>query len=54
VTTKFDCLNLGGAWVNFDSNFDNLPVAISTLFQISTTEGWIDAMNAGIDSVGID
>jgi hypothetical protein len=28
--------------------------AISTMFQMSTTEGWIDVMNRGIDSVGID
>ena len=28
--------------------------AISTMFQMSTTEGWIDVMNDGIDSVGID
>jgi hypothetical protein len=27
---------------------------MSTLFQVSTTEGWVDIMNRGIDSVGID
>jgi Ion transport protein len=27
---------------------------MSTLFQLSTTEGWIDIMNRGIDSVAID
>ncbi len=32
VTTKLDCLNLGGTWANSDWHFDNLAVAISTLF----------------------
>jgi hypothetical protein len=40
--------------MNADQNFDNLPQAISTLFQMSTTEGWIDVMNRGIDAVGAD
>lgn len=40
--------------MNADQNFDNLPQAISTLFQMSTTEGWIDVMNRGIDAVGPD
>jgi len=54
VTTKFDCLNLGGAWINSDQNFDNVAEAMSTLFQMATTEGWIDMMNRGVDSVSID
>jgi hypothetical protein len=54
VKTKFECLNLGGTWKNADSHFDNMAEAISTMFQMSTTEGWIDVMNNGIDSVGID
>ena len=32
VTTKFDCINLGGEWVNADQNFDNVLEAMSTLF----------------------
>lgn len=32
VVTKYDCFNLGGAWHNFDQNFDNVPAALSTLF----------------------
>lgn len=54
VQTKFDCLNSGGEWINADQNFDNVFQAMSTLFQVSTTEGWVDIMNKGIDSVGID
>jgi|LauGreDrversion4_2_1035121.scaffolds.fasta_scaffold194868_2 hypothetical protein len=44
VQTKFDCINQGGTWQNADQNFDDIFNAMSTLFQISTTEGWIDIM----------
>ena len=27
---------------------------MSTLFQMSTTEGWVDMMYHGVDSIGID
>jgi hypothetical protein len=45
ITDKWQCLNFGGAWVNSDYHFNNLPEAVSTLFQMSTTEGWVDVMN---------
>lgn len=54
IVTKWDCLNYGGVWVNSDSTFDTVPSAMITLFRIATTEGWIDFMNEGINSVGID
>lgn len=54
VETKWDCFNYGGAWVNSDQNFDNVAEAMATLFQMATTEGWIDMMNKGVDAVQID
>jgi Ion transport protein len=54
IVDKWDCLNWGGAWMNSDQTFDNVPSAMSMLFQMATTEGWIDMMNKGLDSVGID
>lgn len=44
VDTKIDCLDLGGDWINSPFNFDNILVAMQTLFILSTTEGWIDRM----------
>jgi hypothetical protein len=32
-------------------NFDNVGYAMGTLYEISTTEGWVDVMYAGIDGV---
>jgi hypothetical protein len=40
--------------MNSDQHFDNVFSAMSTLFQVSTTEGWIDVMNRVIDAVGVD
>lgn len=44
IITKQDCLDLGGSWENANENFDNVIEAMSTLFQMMTTEGWQDVM----------
>ena len=54
VKTKDDCVSMGGMWRNAPANFDNTLNAMTTLFQMTTTEGWVDVMNNGIDSVEID
>ena len=53
ITTKYDCENYGGNWIPRDSNFDNTIAAMSTLFQMTTTEGWVEVMFDGIDSTGV-
>jgi hypothetical protein len=40
-------------WVNRVANFDNILVAILTLFQISTTELWVNTMYDSVAAVGI-
>lgn len=52
--TKADCLANGGLWTNSDKNFDNIFESLSTLYQMITTEGWLEIMYQGIDSNGID
>ena len=32
--------------------FDDMPTAMLTLFEISTTEGWTDVMFEAIDAAG--
>lgn len=44
IINKWDCFDYGGDWVNADTNFDNIIFAISALFQLSTSEGWIKIM----------
>eukprot|EP00958_Prasinococcus_capsulatus_P012482 scaffold1248_cov393-Prasinococcus_capsulatus_cf.AAC.4 len=58
VDTKAQCLARseadGYTWINTRSNFDNIYEAIFTLFEMSTTEGWLDVMHNGIDARGPD
>lgn len=50
----YDCQNQGGTWQNQKANFDNIFTASLTLFEMMTTEGWLNVMYAGIDSRGIN
>lgn len=43
----------GGNWINNDYNFDNIFNAFVTLYVLASTEGWIEMMWDGVDSVGI-
>lgn len=54
IISKQDCLDKGGQWKNSNAHFDDVLSAMLNLFQMTTTEGWVDVMNSGIDSVGID
>ena len=49
-----DCL-APGEWVMVvPQNFNNVVQGIALLFEIATTEGWVDVMYAAIDQRGID
>ncbi|CAD8120846.1 unnamed protein product [Paramecium sonneborni] len=37
---KETCLNEGKIWVNYKHNFDNITIAIPTLFVTATLDGW--------------
>lgn len=41
-------------WTNRVANFDNIFMAILTLFSISTTELWVNTMYDSIAAVGIN
>ena len=51
ITDKPTCLANGGEWMHVNENFDNVLNGMTTLIEMMTTEGWIDVMNNGIDSV---
>jgi hypothetical protein len=54
MSTKWDCLRAGGEWLKKRNTFDNVLYAALSLFQISTTEGWVDMMQAGVDATDVD
>ena len=49
----WDCYDLGGEWKRYDENFDSVPVAMVTMFNMMTTEGWVSTMWHGVDSTAI-
>ena len=51
ITNINECIAKGGEWVTVNENFDNVLTGMITLVEMMTTEGWIDVMNNGIDSV---
>jgi len=44
------CVEAGGRWLNMDRNFDNIREAMIALFEITTTEGWMEVLHGAIDS----
>jgi hypothetical protein len=47
------CVEQGGSWLpSLSQDFNNIGSAMMTLFEISTTEGWVDVMYAGCDATG--
>lgn len=44
-----ECMQLGGDWMTYDLNFDNILNTMITLFIMSTLEGWPDYMYNFID-----
>ncbi len=51
---KWDCLNAGGDWLNYSSNFDSILNAMVTLFHMSSTVGWAAIMYRAVKSTDID
>jgi hypothetical protein len=41
---QIDCETAGGKWLRYDHHFDNVMGGISTLFVVSSLEGWPDIM----------
>ena len=54
ISDKWNCIDYGGVWINQDANFDSVFQSMVTLFEMSTTEGWVGTMWNGVDSVAID
>ena len=50
ILTKWDCLDYGGEWINRKGNFDNVINAMTTMFGMMSTEGWLEVMWNAVDS----
>jgi hypothetical protein len=55
ITSRMICECWGGVWQFYTNyQFDNVAQALLALFQMSTTEGWVDLMYTLVDTSGID
>ncbi len=55
VTSRMVCEWLGYQWVlQLDQSFDHIFVSLGSLFELSTTEGWVDVTFKAGDGRGVD
>ncbi|XP_004614619.3 sodium channel protein type 11 subunit alpha [Sorex araneus] len=50
VTNKSECESRNLSWTNLKVNFDNVGMAYLSLLQVATFKGWLDIMDAAVDS----
>lgn len=48
IDTKNDCLNIGGEWVIYDRNYNDIMYGLITSFESSQGFDWSDVMYAGL------
>lgn len=53
MKSEFDCINSGGEWVNWFTNFDNLPTAMIHMFIMAQGISWEDYMARAIKTKGV-
>ena len=51
IVSMEDCFRYSGLWFVPVENFDRTTTGMLTLLEMMTTEGWIDVMHQGLDSV---
>ncbi|KAL4496080.1 hypothetical protein ABPG72_015502 [Tetrahymena utriculariae] len=54
IVTKYDCLDLGGDWIDSQYNFNNIINSLQILFMVQSSEGWIHIMFSVYDSTSPD
>ena len=53
INNMTQCLEANLTWFNMPINFDSVPAAYLSLFQVATFKGWMDVMYAAIDARGV-
>lgn len=51
--SKAQCEAEGGTWLLRRRNYNNVLKSAMTLFELATTEGWVDIMYEGVDATDI-
>jgi len=53
VVDIITCAAAGGTWRPSHSNFDGYPLALVTVFEMATTEGWLQVLGDAVNAVGL-
>ena len=53
IKNEKDCINYGGEWVKWWTNFDDLKTSMIQMFGMAQTVGWEITMIRGMKSQGI-
>ncbi|KAA8493290.1 Sodium channel protein type 11 subunit alpha [Porphyridium purpureum] len=48
------CVAMGGQWLLYPANFNNIGITLRTLFEVATLENWLPIMYTATDSCGFD
>ncbi|KAM4727672.1 sodium channel protein type 2 subunit alpha-like isoform 2-T2 [Anableps anableps] len=57
INNKSDCLAMNDTqfyWTKVKVNFDNVGLGYLSLLQVATFKGWMEIMNAAVDSRGVE
>ncbi|KAJ8304693.1 hypothetical protein KUTeg_018276 [Tegillarca granosa] len=54
IANKSQCLDNNHTWYHANVNFDNVGAGLLALLQVATFEGWMEAIEAAVDSTEID
>ncbi|KAM9719338.1 sodium channel protein type 2 subunit alpha-like isoform 1-T1 [Menidia menidia] len=57
INNKSDCLAMNDTqfyWTTVKVNFDNVGLGYLSLLQVATFKGWMEIMNAAVDSRGVE
>ena len=53
IKSEWDCYDYGGEWLVYGANFDNVGMAMLTMFTMMTTEGWNGVLWLAVDATEI-
>jgi len=53
LTDVLDCAAAGGSWRTPFNGFDSFPMSLLTMFEMATTEGWLEVLRNAVDAKGV-
>jgi hypothetical protein len=54
INDKWDCMDMGGSWINSILGYDNIFDSALTLFITATTEAWLGILESTWNARGVN